>query len=483
MIIRPKEYLDKETGRPPVEMVHSVIQEHTHALPRLKKLMNYYNANSAIHSRQRAAGLPNNRIAHPYARYISTIATGYLIGQPVTYSADGSETLDQIIDIYRRGSMESVDVENARNASIYGKGVEFVHMEEAENAKDVFPHVSALSPENAFVVYDDTYDMRPLFGVYSIAKVNAIGADAGMHIWVMTGREILQYSAPSALSANFTLMEVKDHYFGGVPLIEYWNDDHEKGDFEWVLSLIDAYDKLESDRVNDKEQFVDKLLVLTGCALESDERGRPPWQQLREDKSLCLPDTQAKAEYLGAAMNEADVEIQRQALAEDIHKLSLVPDLSDKNFAQNASGVAMEYKLLGLEQLVHVKEQWFREGLRQRLTLFGHYMVVLGKPPLDIPAVKITFSRSLPTNKLEQAQIVQYASSAGAASTQTLVEMLHRNDDWTQEQIQRETARIEAERTSEEPVLQFGNSVLPGDTSAQLEEQAQQDESMPEREV
>ena len=48
-----------------------------------------------------------------------------------------------------------------------------------------------------------------------------------------------------------------------------------------MIPLIDAYDKLESDRVNDKEQYVDKLIVMTGCVLEKDDQGRTPGQQLR----------------------------------------------------------------------------------------------------------------------------------------------------------------------------------------------------------
>ena len=58
---------------------------------------------------------------------------------------------------------------------------------------------------------------------------------------------------------------------GGVPVVEYWNNAQETGDFEPVLSLIDAYDTLESDRVNDKQQFTDAVLLLTGCTLENDD--------------------------------------------------------------------------------------------------------------------------------------------------------------------------------------------------------------------
>ena len=110
-------------------------------------------------------------------------------------------------------------------------------------------------------------------------------------------------------------------------------------------------DLLQSDRVNDKQQAAEKLLVLTGCALDTDEQGRPPWLQLRMDKALCLPDGDAKAEYLSGHMDESGNEILRASLAQDIHKLSLVPDLSEKSFAGNLSGIALKYRLLGLEQL------------------------------------------------------------------------------------------------------------------------------------
>ena len=46
-----------------------------------------------------------------------------------------------------------------------------------------------------------------------------------------------------------------------------FNDGQRQGDFEQVISLIDAYNTLQSDRVNDKEQFVDSLMYIKGQIL------------------------------------------------------------------------------------------------------------------------------------------------------------------------------------------------------------------------
>lgn len=450
MILRNRDFLSG--GAPPEEMLRSALKEHAQHLPRLKRLMGYYRMeDSPILKRERAVGLPNNRVAHAFARYIVTVTTGYLIGEPVSYrTATDSPTLTAITDAFRRSSVASADVENARNAAIYGRGVEYISSD-----AQAIPRAFALSPENAFVVYDDTHEMLPMFGVYFSKRTRADGSQDGYRVWVMTDNEVIEYNMASEIGSALTMRSATQHHFGSVPLVEYWNDDQERGDFEWVLSLIDAYDKLQSDRVNDKEQFVDRMLLLTGCTLETDAQGRPPWRQLREDKALCLPDTDARADYLSVEMNENGTEILRSALERDIHKLSMVPDLSDEHFASNASGVAMRYKLLGLDQLTRIKQQWFTEGLRQRLRLFAHFMEIRGNPALDVADIEIEFSRAMPINELELAETVRAAEDAGAVSTETKVRMLHRSDKWDDDAVQAETQRIRTEQQSNSPVSLF----------------------------
>ncbi|MBE5786834.1 MAG: phage portal protein, partial [Clostridiales bacterium] len=73
----------------------------------------------------------------------------------------------------------------------------------------------------------------------------------------------------------------------------------------------------------------------------------------------------------------------------------------------NASGVAIKYKLLGLEQLTRGKERWFREGLMERLRCFAHFLSVKGQRMGDVEAIRLFFSRSLPENALETAQMVK----------------------------------------------------------------------------
>lgn len=266
---------------------------------------------------------------------------------------------------------------------------------------------SALDPREAFVVYDDTVEHKPVFGVHWLERHDENGRRCGMSIHVHTPHEEIVFEGKGLLTACEETHRTP-HFFGGVPMVEFWNNAQETGDFEPVLSLIDAYDALESDRVNDKQQFTDAVLLLTGCTLENDDPSdaRSPAQRLLEEKTLSLPDTDAKAEWLMKQSDEAGCEVLRNALRSDIHKMSMVPDLTDECFASNASGVAMRYKLLGLEQLTGIKERWFREGLRSRLRLYAHFYTVLTAQEMDADAVDILFTRSLPVNESETAQMV-----------------------------------------------------------------------------
>jgi len=211
------------------------------------------------------------------------------------------------------------------------------------------------------------------------------------------------------------------HYFGGVPMTEYWNNAAETGDFEPVLPLIDAYDALQSDRVNDKQQFTDAIMVLKGVGalgLEDAETDEPTAddpaaaavaasRRLRHTRTLFLPGDGADAGFITKPDSESGAELLRKSLADDIHKLSFVPDLTDDKFAGNLSGVAMRFKLLGFEQHTKIKERWFREALRTRLYRMAHFLQVQGAAELDVDQVRITFKRTLPVNDLEIAHTVQ----------------------------------------------------------------------------
>ena len=96
-------------------------------------------------------------------------------------------------------------------------------------------------------------------------------------------------------------------------------------------------------------------------------------------------------------------------------------------------------------KLIGVKERWFEEGLRTRLGLLTHYFALRGFEPLDVADIRVSFTRGMPANLKEAAEIVHLAREAGAASVETAVRLLHRGEGWTQDEVDGEAGRIRAE--------------------------------------
>lgn len=383
------------------KLLQGCLNEHLRGTEKLTRLRDAYLLRLPRSRPPRAEGLPDHRLSHAFARYIVTIASSYLAGSAVSYQGD-EDALRDLKAAYRQANAPGVDVELARQASLYGKGVEIIYADEK-----ACPRSAAVDPRCAFAVYADDAGAAPLFGVHFHPVTDEGGTPRGYEAQVYTASEILTYrSADYASLFRFPPVKAAPHYFGRLPLIEYWNNEEESSDIEGVLSLIEAYDALQSARLNDQEQLADALLIVYGARLEEDEKGRSPAQQLRQDKLLYLPDRDAGAQYLVKQSGPGAEEL-RTAIERDIHKFSMIPDLSDQQFAGNVSGVAMKYKLLGLEQLTCLKERWFREALTERLRCYAHFLSVKGSRSVDPAAVRITFTRTLPESALDAAQMVK----------------------------------------------------------------------------
>ena len=178
---------------------------------------------------------------------------------------------------------------------------------------------------------------------------------------------------------------------------------------------------MQSDRVNDKEQFVDSLMYIKGQILgETDDEKAETYSDIQRNRVVELSQD-GEIGFLTRQFDEASVEVLRKSIVTDIHKISGVPDMSDDNFAGNASGVAMKYKLLNLEQITKTKERYFTEGLRYRLGCLSNIIGIKGSY-IDPKLIDITFTRSLPQNELELSQVV--ATLDGKVPQETLLSLL-----------------------------------------------------------
>ena len=243
-----------------------------------------------------------------------------------------------------------------------------------------------------------------------------------------------------------------------VPIVVYNNNEEEIGDFESVISLIDAYDKMESDSLNDFEYFVDAYLCLSGLVADTDDIST-----MKENRVLLL-DSDSDAKWLIKDTNDTNIENVKSRLDADIHKFSKVPDISDEAFSGNSSGVAIKYKTLPMENVVAIKERKFKKGLQRRIELI---FAIMSKTSgaYDWRSIDITFTRNLPTNETEIANVVN--SLKDIVSEETLLAQIPFVED-----VQDELEKVKKEREENKELNPFFSVGLDYKTSAMENEDA-----------
>lgn len=448
-------------------VILTLVRKHETMVGRLIKNKAYYDGHHAIEERQRDKDAPNNKMSCNHAKDISDTATGYFMGNAITYSNTGDADIDPLLTAFDEANVDDVDADNALDMSIYGSAYEYVYAKSGE-AKPLSKNISPLS---TFIVVDDTIEENELCGIYYYRKKNDVNETYAYVATVSTANYTYVLDIENSDVAQSVTEQPEEHYFGEPQIIEFLNNKEGIGDFEQQISLIDAYDTLMSDRINDKEQFIDAVLVLYGALMGDDEEETTEAQkQLRENKLLELP-ADAKAEYLSRQMDESGAEVLRKAIKEDIYNFSHVPNFMDENFAGNVSGVAMEYKLLGLEMITKVKERQYKKGLRKRIRLYCNFLEMKAIL-MEAGSIVATFSRALPKNLQELAQIVQNLKDS--VSARTLLKLLPFVEDPDYEIEEVEKQKEEDVRRQQELFSQGANT--PPDETEEEEDVIPDDE-------
>ena len=398
------------------ELVVKLIREHEKQLPRFKKLKKYYLGEHDILNKQRAKNKPNYKPVCNHAKDIADTSTGYFMGNTISYSNSEDTDIDELLIAFDNAEVDESDHDNALDMAIYGVAYEYVYARENENILDI----KSLEVENTFIVYDDSIEQQPLFGVYYF-KRKENKADTETYQAVIMTKQFVYSIVLEGKEKGVISDKPIPHNMGDIPIIEYKNNKYSIGDFEQQIGLIDSYNSLTANRINDKEQFIDSILVLYGARLGDDEEESiKAMESLAEHKLLELH-PEARAEYLSKTLNENEVETLRNAVKQDIYTFSHIPNLTDENFAGNSSGVAMEFKLLGLEMITKIKQRYYVKGLKKRIKLFANYLG-LTQIAIDANSIIPHFSRSLPKNLLEISQIV--SNLDGKVSQETLLSQI-----------------------------------------------------------
>ena len=390
-----------------IEDIQKFIKKHKAESIRYIKLQKYYEGKHDILDHTSRDGQPNNKIVNPYPKYITDMLVGYFVGQPISYTSKEEDgLLEDLQVIFDYSDEQEENLELAKICSIKGKAYELLYRDE-----DARIRFNEFGPDQMFVIYDMTISPSIKFAIryYDVGE----GNDKITYAEVYDKEVCTLYKGKDS---DLSLEQITPHTFKDVPVVEYVNNKEEQGDFEQVITLIDAYNKAQSNTLNDMDQFTDAYLILVNMAGTDSER----IEELKRDRVMLLDDD-GDAKWLIKEINDAWVENYKDRVRRDIHKFSYTPDMQDESFGNNLSGVSIRYKILAMEQIRSNKERKFKKGLQRRIELICNSLSL--EKNIDLfTNINIKFANTLPQNIYELSQTIKNLSPY--LSSETLLNQL-----------------------------------------------------------
>ena len=376
---------------------------------RLCRLRDYYRGKHAILSEKKAPGKPDHHLVNNFCRAITDSTVGYFMGQMPTYSHDDPASEAAILRISRASEEHFAGAALARDLSVFGRAAELLWYDGEKG----ITRFSPLDVTSVIPLWDDSVEER-LVGAIRILHCTDGEGRVSEEYQVYDKNEVATYRSEKG---GLVLLERAVHGFSDVPVNVYKNNRDEVGDFESVISLVDAYNRLQSESVNDFELFADSYLSVTGMGGTTAE----DLKRLREDRVLLL-DEGGEARWITKTVSDGYIEHLKDRIARDIYRFSATVDMEESGLAGGQlSGVAIRYRLLHFDNRVRVTEQYFKKALLRRWQLIARLEERLGRG-FDVGGMEITFSRNLPTLYSDAASLA--TSLEGVVSRRTLLELL-----------------------------------------------------------
>lgn len=395
------------------EEIEELIEEHATTVSRYHKLHDYYRGRHDILNKQTTnQDAPNNKTVNNYAAYITDLQVGYFLAKPIAYKIPDLDLNEMIDDIFLDSDEHDLNVEIAKDCSIYGEAFEILYIDEEGALR-----LSRLDPASVIPIYSNDV-RRALIGAIRYYY----DRDDVLFVEIYTEDKVSYYQDDEGL----ILKEEKEHVFSQVPIVHYINNEERMGDYEQVISLIDDYNARLSSSSDELEYFADAYLKIRGMSGTTAE----DIKTMREQRAFLVEEG-GDVDFVTKSTSPSHSEIHLNMVNNNIHKFSKTPDLSDEKFSGNLSGVAIRYKMLSMEQVTGIKERKFKKALSHRLKMVIHFVNLRMGGDYEWRDIEPVFSRNIPDNVAELAEIVTRLS--GMMPTESLLALLPFVEDPIQE--------------------------------------------------
>lgn len=378
-----------------VQELEKALKVHAKNSADIDYLYNYYKGKQPILDRIKTVRPEiNNKIVENRAYEIVSFKVGYLLDEPIQYvcqrgeaaNFDGINLLNAFMEAENKATK---DKELADWFTICGTAYRLLTVKQEQEEDEAPFNLYTLDPRYSFIVYSSGIDNKKMMGVKYVKL-----SDNTILYSVYTDNAYYEICEGKIISSEF-------HSLGEVPMFEYQANMAKIGAFEMVLPLLDAINKVSSNRVDGVEQFIQGLLILKNLDLSVEEIN-----QMGASGAIKIPIDSA-IEYLVSELDQT----QTQKLIDHLYQTVLtICGMPNRNGGSSTSdtgtAVVMRDGWKVAENRAKDTELMFRKAEREFLKTVLFVVNTLSGTEIKPSNIRIKFTRQNHENILEKTQVL-----------------------------------------------------------------------------
>jgi len=438
-------------------------------VPELDKLWRYYQGdNPKIKDKGSPdPNNPDNRTPVPYGRKIITTFAGYAYRpRYITYKSDDEAYLNELYKTFDDTNEHIKTSLHGRNTGIYGVSYELLYIDEGREAKaDV--KLAVIDPKELILIYDYSLEPKKLFAIrfYPVDM-----AREKYKIVVYSDKSINYYNGEQSGYGEMKIMPEGEqpNFFERVPVVPYYLNYDAQSLLSPVIPLIDDYDALVSDSINEFDRFAHAYLKLVKMSLSDQVKASSPGVfksglALLKQRRVFeqLPDKDAVS-FLTKDIPTEYITFMEELIRKQIHVQSHVPDFNDMKGGE-LSGAAIDRLLFDFENVVSNAEAEFDTALLERIELITGIYKKTGRTAGNWYEVTVSHKRNKPVNLKEFADVSLVMKNAGFSQYSIV-------DIWPDDVFPDVEAELEREKEERDEAMPDIETIPPAEPTEEPEE-------------
>lgn len=388
-------YTDVETitAENVAEVLRQALNDHAVNQSDIQYLWDYYRGKTPILTKTKEVRESiNHKICVNRANEIVTFKRGYGFGEPIQYISRGTtdDVSDEIAELNEQMFLAGKQAEDSALAEwLYVCGLGMRMALPGRDAEEPI-HVYTLDPRHSFVVRYNGLGEPVVMGVKTIIR-----QDGRTRVHSVYTKDMYFEIE------NGIILKQSPHVLGMVPIFEYPANRARLGAFEVALPLLDALNEVESNRLDDVEQFVNSFLALLGGTIDEETA-----KKLDEHKMLCLPEG-VDAKYLSAALQQNDIQVLVDNLYGAVLTICGIPNRNGgSSTSDTGQAVYLRDGYGAAETHMQSVELEFKRSEKDFLRLVLRILRDMTGLKLDLRNVEIKFSRRNYDNLQTKSQVL-----------------------------------------------------------------------------